>query len=99
MFRKHYYNVNDEIKITSMDNNEATYKIIAINENKTTIDKEIEGNKCFVYCKKINDFHALDKNYIYTLNVSATQELYKLIQQQNLIIQDLQNRLAILENK
>ena len=68
-------------------------------ENKITIDKEIEGDKCFVYGKKINDFHALDKNYIYTLNVSATQELYKLIQQQNLIIQDLQNRISILENK
>ncbi len=45
-------NVNDEIKITSMDNNEVTYKIIEINENKITIDKETEGNKCFVYEKK-----------------------------------------------
>ncbi len=35
------------------------------------------------------DFHALDKSYIYTLNVCATQELYKLIQQENIIIQDL----------
>ena len=41
----------------------------------------------------------LDKNYIFTLNVCATQELYKLIQQQQTIINDLQNRLSILENK
>jgi hypothetical protein len=33
------------------------------------------------------------------LNVCATQELYKLIQQQNIIIQDLQKRIDILENK
>jgi hypothetical protein len=92
-------NIDDEIRITLLNNKEETFKIIEINENTITINKEIEGNKCFVYGKKINDFHALDKNYIYTLNVSATQELYKLIQQQNLIIQDLQNRLSILENK
>ena len=53
----------------------------------------------FVYGSKVNDFHSLDKSYIYTLNVCATQELYKIIQQQNIIIQDLQNRISILENK
>jgi hypothetical protein len=92
-------NIDDEIKITLINNKEETFKIKEINENTITIDKEIEGDKCFVYGKKVNDFHALDKNYIYTLNVSATQELYKLIQQQNQIIQDLQNRITILENK
>ena len=52
----------------------------------------------FIYGSKVDDFHTLDKSYIYTLNVCATQELYKLIQQQNIIIQDLQNRISILEN-
>ena len=51
----------------------------------------------FITGSKVDDFHTLDKNYIYTLNVSATQELYKLIQQQNIIIQDLQKRIEILE--
>ena len=55
--------------------------------------------ECFVYGSKVDDFHTLDKNYIYTLNVCATQELYKIIQQQNIIIQDLQKRIEILENK
>jgi len=59
----------------------------------------MDGNKCFIYGKEINDFHTLSKEYIFTLNVSATQELYKLIQQQNILIQDLQNRITILENK
>jgi hypothetical protein len=91
--------IDDEIRITLLNNKEETFKIIEINDNTIKINKEIEGNKCFVYGKKINDFHALDKNYIYTLNVSATQELFKLIEKQNLIIQDLQNRITILENK
>ena len=51
------------------------------------------------YGSKVNDFHTISKDYIFTLNVCATQELHKLIKQQNLIIQDLQNRLSILENK
>ncbi len=52
----------------------------------------------FIYGSKVDDFHTLDKSYIHTLNVCATQELYKLIQQQNIKIQDLQNRISILEN-
>ena len=47
----------------------------------------------------------LDKSYIYTLNVCATQELHKIItQQQNVInsltenVNDLLNRVSILEN-
>ena len=52
----------------------------------------ITGDKCFIYGKEINDFHTLSKEYIFTLNVSATQELYKLIV-------DLQNRISILESK
>ena len=51
-----------------------------------------------IYGSKVDDFHTLNKDYIFTLNVCATQELYKLIQQQNIIIQDLQNRINILEN-
>ena len=51
-----------------------------------------------LYGKEIKDFNSLKKDYIFTLNVCATQELYKLITQQNIIIQDLQNRISILEN-
>ena len=91
-------NVDDEICILT-ENEKKNYKVLSVDENKITIDDNLEGDKCFVYGTKVNDFHALDKTYIYTLNVCATQELYKLIQQQNLIIQDLQTRLSILENK
>ena len=63
------------------------------------VDKNIKNTQCFIYGKEVNDFHTLSKEYIFTLNVCATQELYKLIQQQQIIINDLQNRLSILENK
>ena len=91
--------VDDEISIITDKDGKKIYKIVDVNNNTFTIDKSLEGDKCLVYGTKINDFHTLDKNYIFTLNVCATQELYKLIQQQQTIINDLQNRLSILENK
>ena len=98
--------IDDEIKVTKLDGVDETCKVIEINENSVTVDKEISGEKCFVYGSKVDDFHTLDKNYIYTLNVCATQELHRqiqqqslLIQQQSLLIQDLQNRISILESK
>ena len=69
------------------------------NEDTIKINESIEGEECFITGSKVDDFHTLDKNYIYTLNVCATQELYKFIKQQETIINDLQKRIEILENK
>jgi hypothetical protein len=100
--------IDDEIEIIiNDDNNKRSCKIIEINNDNTikineslniTTEETETIKECFVYGSKVDDFHTLDKTYIFTLNVCATQELYKLIQQQNIIIQDLQNRISILEN-
>jgi hypothetical protein len=92
-------NINDKIDIIDDNGNYKQYTILSIENNSFTIDDNIETNNVFVYGSKVNDFHTVSKDYIFTLNVCATQELHKLIKQQNLIIQDLQNRLSILENK
>ena len=73
--------INDNIKIINKDNKE-DYKILEISSNHIKIDKKIEGDKCFIYGKEIEDFHILDKDIIFTLNVSATQELNKKIKKQ-----------------
>ena len=99
--------VDDNIQIIEQTKeNKESFKILEISPTHIKIDKSIEGDKCFIYGKEINDFHTLSKEYIFTLNVCATQELHRqiqqqslLIQQQSLLIQDLQNRLSILENK
>jgi hypothetical protein len=75
------------------------YNITEINSNVIKIDKDINSSNVFVFGKEIDDFHTLKKDYIFTLNVCATQELYKLIQNKNIIIEDLKNRLSILEAK
>ena len=49
-----------------------------------------------MYGSKVNDFHTLDKSYIYTLNVCATQELYRTIQSQQEQIDDLKEQIKTL---
>jgi hypothetical protein len=84
--------VDDEIQIWDLEGKKKPYKIISIEGNNITINEKLKGEKCFIYGSKVDDFKTLNKDYIYTLNVSATQELYKLIV-------DLQNRISILESK
>ena len=49
--------------------------------SQTSIEIEnkhkIPDGPIFVYGTIVNDFHALDKSYIYTLNVCALQDVYK----------------------
>jgi hypothetical protein len=91
-------NIGDKIKIFDDNDKSDFYNINNINSNVIEIDKEINSSNVFIYGKEINDFHTLKKDYIFTLNVCATQELYKLIQQQNTIIEDLQNQINELKH-
>ena len=84
--------INDNIKIINKDNKE-DYKILEISSNHIKIDKKIEGEKCFIYGKEIEDFHILDKDIIFTLNISATQELNKKIKKQKKKIKKQENKI------
>ena len=78
--------INDTIEIYDKENKSDTYKILEISSNHIKIDKKIEGDKCFIYGKEIDDFHILDKDTIFTINVSATQELIKKLKKQKKIL-------------
>jgi len=62
-------------------------------------EKEYTDTKIFVCGTEIDDFHTLDKNYIYTLNVCATQELHRRIEAQNITIKAQEERINELETK
>ena len=71
-----------------------------IDKNTFVINKnDFKSNDIYLYGMLVNDFMSVDYNQVTALNTSAIQELYKLIQQQNTIIQDLQNRIETLENQ
>jgi hypothetical protein len=96
-----FIKINDTIKI-QLNGENIDYKIQNINTNHIIVDNIIknnyekidnsDNNECMVYGTEIHDFHDMNKDYIFTMNVCATQELYK-------IIQELQNRITILESK
>ena len=91
---------NDKIQIIEKyTEKKDNYQILEITSNSIKIDKSINYDECFIYGKEVDDFHTLSKEYIFTLNVCATQDLYKIIQQQQETINQLINRIEILENK
>ena len=92
-------NINDNIKIYDEFGNDNMYNITEINSNVIKIDKDINTSNIFVFGKEIEDFHTLKKDYIFTLNVCATQELYRIIQQQQQQIDALIRRIEILESR
>jgi hypothetical protein len=93
----------------------SNYKIIINNcENNVTVDEILDDNSykisgydnnsnisqdIFIQGKLVDDFHLLNKTAIFTMNVGATQELYKIINIQKDIIINLINRIEILESK
>ena len=98
--------VNDKIKCNDKNNNMIEYEVLEIIDEltfKVKCDpmKEViyTDTKIFVYGVEIDDFHTLSKEYIFTLNVCATQELHRIIQSQQVIIQSQEDRIKDLEIK
>ena len=54
-------------------NDEIQKDIVGNPDNTFTFDSSY--NKVFCYGKEVDDFHTLDKNKLFALNFSATQEL------------------------
>ena len=80
-------NINDKLKIYDQVN-EIISTVVNIDNSKITLelDKSLTtginfefDNKVFIYGKYVEDFHTLDKSYLYTINFSATQELDRII--------------------
>ncbi len=86
--------IDTEVKIRGSD-----YKIKEIYEDHFVIDKDIETDEAFVYGYSVDDFHTLNKDYIFTLNVCATQELHRRIEAHNVVIQSHEDRIKELETK
>ena len=90
--------IGSNIRLFDWDNKEHICKITDYSSNSITIDEHIENscNLCFAHGTQVSDFHALNKDYIFTVNVCATQELYKIIQSQEERIAKLENIISAL---
>lgn len=102
-------------KLTINDFNDPsnnTYKFYVSNDggiNETTIDTKCTDNNSFIfdnswnnviiYGKEVDDFHTLDKQKLFTLNFSATQEIDRIQQNEKNRLDEANNKIAILEEK
>jgi hypothetical protein len=91
--------LDSNISIIDLYGDKHTYKVTGINveTNSITIDEELLCHKVFVYGTEVQDFHILDKSYLYTMNVCATQILSEKVNDLYNIYQSLSTRLASLE--
>ncbi|MBT6472281.1 MAG: hypothetical protein HOK52_13615, partial [Candidatus Marinimicrobia bacterium] len=67
-------NIEYKFYVADVSNNSSLEKIIIGNEDNT-FTFEQKWNYVFCYGRKVDDFHTLDKQKLFALNFSATQEL------------------------
>ncbi len=81
-------NVGDVLNYIS-EKGEVHYTTIEKYDNNLIVDKVIDGSDIFINGEIVDDFNILDKNYVHTLNVSATQQLHRIIMEKKSEINDL----------
>src|SRR5205814_8180532 len=71
------------------------FNIVAVPNKKDVIIEatDLKTNKIFVYGEQVDDFRTVDYEGLTTLNISATQELSKLINKQQAIIETQQQQI------
>ena len=93
---------NNKIKCYDKDNKEVFVEVDEVIDNRRFRIKELEtgydDNKIFVFGTEIDDFHTLDKSYIFTLNVCATQELHRRMEVQEKRIKELETKMEQILN-
>ena len=73
--------------------------IIKIENNIITINESFNKSSVFVYGTQVNDFRSIDKTYLYSINILATQELIRINKEQKGIIENQQKRIESIENE
>lgn len=74
-------NVTGDLKLYD-EQKEITAKVVSKGDNEIvfTTAEEMKGDKLFLFGEEVTDFRAVDYEALSTLNISATQELYREIQ-------------------
>jgi len=77
------------------------FNIVAIPDDKEVIIEaaDLNADKIFVYGEEVDDFRTVDYEGLTTLNISATQELSKLLQKQQTMIKTLQQQIDLLTKR
>jgi hypothetical protein len=87
--------------VLSDKDNMQQFNIVTIPNDKEVIIEatDLKADKIFVYGEEVNDFRTVDYEGLTTLNISATQELSKLIAIQNKKIEAMEREIKWLQSK
>jgi hypothetical protein len=72
--------IEDKIKLIYPDGSKELVNIIESDGDSIKVDSDKSG-EVFVYGKEVDDYHSVDYDALAMLNISATQELYKIIKE------------------
>jgi len=89
--------VGDRVRLITENGNRDTHQVLEVKEDKFRTDLVEDVGQVFVYGREVKDFRVVDYEAIAMLNVSATQELNRIVAQQDTELQALNARLAALE--
>jgi hypothetical protein len=87
----------DRVRLITEDGHRGVHEVLEVKDGKFRTDFVDNVSQVFVYGREVKDFRVVDYEAIAMLNVSATQELNRIITQQDGEIQALSARLAALE--
>jgi hypothetical protein len=94
-------NIDDKLRILTKDGKESFGTVTSVMDSQTVLmDIKIddfdltEPQEVFVYGREVNDFHVLQKEAIFTVGVSAIQELDRQQQLHKTKLQELQTEIA-----
>jgi prefoldin subunit 5 len=89
---------NSQVRLITIAGQTIDGTISIINNDAiVSLNEEMLGSNVFVYGEKVEDFHNLDKNAIFTLSVSALKEIDKqvmVLQKENVNLRELTEKLT-----
>jgi hypothetical protein len=87
----------ERVRLITEPGYRGVHEVLEVKDGKFRTDFTEDVSQVFVYGREVKDFRVVDYEAIAMLNVSATQELNRIITQQDGEIQALSARLAALE--
>jgi hypothetical protein len=90
--------VGDRVRLIG-EKGEGVHEVLAVEKDRFRTAFRPEGKDVFVYGREVKDFRVVDYEAISMLNVSATQELHRLLGARDAEIIALKKEVATLETR
>ncbi|MFN7976672.1 MAG: tail fiber domain-containing protein [Vicinamibacterales bacterium] len=86
--------VGDRVRLMTQQGHKAVHEVLEVADGRFRTDFTEEAGRVFVYGREVKDFRVVDYEAIGMLNVSATQELARRLEQQTAETAELKDQVA-----